>query len=163
MRNVNARQPGLVSFLDLFTDGRAPDILGQQIQAGIDITQFVNLAKREPVYTSEAGRIVLGGLFINQLVVPPNEAWLVLEWAIESSLAVNLIAVAPSIYRGAPFPGHRTCGSMSTNNGSGYATCFMDRVQLLRPGDQLSGHFSSNPLGSVVDFFGFGEIVRIRL
>lgn len=165
MRNVNARQPGLNSFLDLFTDGKVPDVLSGQIQAGIDLEEFLWLAKREAIYTTEGARSGLGGLFIatGPIVVPPTEAWIVYSWCIETATAASLIAIQTTVYRGAPFPGGRASGAPVTNNSSGYCVARQDGVLFLRPGDQLAGHFLSNPGGASIAFFGFGEIVRIRL
>lgn len=166
MRNVNARQPGLVSFLDLFTDGRAPDLLGQQIQASIDITPFVQLGKREPLFAQETTTL-LGGVLIGipaPLRVPANEAWIVEQWSVQTGVVLgNTVALYASVFRNAPFPGHRQLGETSTNNGSGLASSYSSAPFLARPGDILAAVFSSNPGGGLVDFFGFAEIVRIRL
>lgn len=92
MRNINARVPGLVSFLELITDGRAPDVLSGQVQGAVDLERYIAYAKAErwrfdfdaPAgigdYRADLGP--LGGL----TTVPATEAWVVTAYSLRVTL-----------------------------------------------------------------------------
>lgn len=169
MRNVNARQPGLNSLLELITDGRVPDVLPATIQMTLDVLPFLGLARREPIYAA-AEVINRGGIFTGiapTLVVPAKEAWLVLEWSVElgSPATPQQRIHVCSVYRGAPFPGHRYSGTPYSTGTLGVieiGCARQDSPQWLRPGDALDGVLLATS-GSTVSAFGFGEIIRVKL
>jgi len=173
VRNLNARQPGLNSLLELITDGKVPEQLPGTIQATLDILPFLGLAKREPIYGA-AEVINRGGIFTGitpDLVVPAQEAWLVLEWSIElgsPSVAQQRTHVT-SVYRGAPFPGHRYSGLPYTSGNTNLASPIIEVAaarqnapQWLRPGDALDGVILATT-GGTISAFGFAEIIRVKL
>lgn len=92
-RNLNARQPGLPSWLELFTDGRTPDSLSGQIAATFNIEDFVNLGKRERINgTSSAVSASNGAVGIPGLVVPAGEAWFLEGFSAQASVAATFFA-----------------------------------------------------------------------
>ena len=87
MGNLNARQRGLPSFLELITDGRSPDTLSGTIQGTIEITEFVNLGKRERVQQTGVAASTNGAVAFSPPVVPANEAWFLHGFAVTTSTA----------------------------------------------------------------------------
>lgn len=92
--SIQARQPGLVSFLDLNTEGRGIQDIAAQLVSTVDLGEFVKLAKRVRVAQSgvAAGGAVGSFAFATSMTVPSAEAWWVHAYTITAVIPVGLTA-----------------------------------------------------------------------
>lgn len=164
MRNVNARVPGLVGFLDLITDGRAPDTLSGIIQAQVDLSPYIRLGKRERLANVSPTVGASGGLTrltFDNFQPAPNEFWIVDHFTIQTDLVNAQIAAYPSMF---PIVGANpldiAVGPVVDNNGAGVVVS-SGRDFILPAGFVLRGATVENSTGAV--FSGAGTILFTRV
>jgi len=128
MGNLNARMPGLVNYLDLITEGRAPGDISGQVQGQVDLSDFVLLGKRVRRISAAvaAGGAVGSFAFAADFTVPANEAWMLVAYAVTFQVPAGIGAViAPAVQMqcgaglqsfplGAPFRSFQTVNTTSS-------------------------------------------------
>jgi len=145
MGNLQARMPGLVSYLDLATEGRAPGDLAGIVQGYVDLERHLDLQKRERAIVSgvAAGGVVGAYAF---LTVPPAEAWKIIAYTIQTSvLPIGLnVQIAPVLQL--PMGGGNQnflIGDPQTNRGLGFATeiaaCWGENLPFIAPPGTILG------------------------
>lgn len=149
MRNVNARVPGLVSFLELFTDGRAPDTLAGIITPTVDIERYIRIGKRQrltniaPVVANPTGE---ARLTFENLAPGPNEFWIVDHFTADwDSVASRVAGYASMFPTQGVNPLDIMLGPIGDNGGSGTCSAFASQPFILPPGYVLRGRTTQNP------------------
>lgn len=167
MRNINARVPGLVNFLDLFTDGRAPDTLSGVVQPVIDLERYYRIGKRErlvdiaPVVGIPAG---LARLNFNTFQPGPNELWLVDHFSVEwGSVATRVAGYASVFPLSGPNPIDIALGQVGDNGGNGVAMAVASAPFIMPPGFVLRGLTTQNPAGATLTGSASILFTRVRL
>lgn len=183
MRNINARVPGLVSFLELITDGRAPDVLSGQVQAQIDLSRYVALGKTErwrfdfdvPTGVGDYRADLAPSGFTT--AVPNAEAWVVTQYSVRIvAPAGRLLTFVPTIWKPAigsttgvqPWVVGAPVSSLQINvggSGTNQLTSFARELPIICPPRTEFGY-------SILDWAGSGtgtlvvanlEFFRLRL
>lgn len=170
MPNVNALPRGLVSYLDLVTQGSSPDTLVREIQGIVDLGPLFNLGKRQRS-SSQAPAGTVGDWGIPTLTVPPNEAWLLLAYTVGGNVPIGInAAIAPCVqmpFSAGPGTGRYQVGTPYRNTSSvsiSPISAHMDVPPfLLPPGTVLGGATLELSGATAFDCYGNADFVRIRL
>jgi len=168
----NARLPGLVDFLSLASEGRAPAELSDLIAPVLDQFEFIGLGKKERILSSLiAGGGALGEFaFAASLTVPAREAWFITKYCIGSNNNVSgdQFTVQPTIQM--PIQGGLTAfvlGAPSPRlpGGDQYLIrAYMDVQPFIAPPTSILGGVTlsaQNPAGAF-SVFGACEFIRLR-
>lgn len=164
--NLNARATGLVSFLELITDGRAPDNLAGVVQGTVELGSFYRIAKRErladisPNVSAPTGQAVMT---FNALQPPNNEYWIVdhfdVTWFTQTTRVAGYCAMFPTVGTN---PTALAVGQASNNGGNGTTVSLADRQFFLLPGWVLQGRTTENPGAATINGSASILVTRVR-
>ena len=154
---------GLVSLLGLRDMGGVPRNLLGDLQAGVDVTQFL-LLDREVlgVNPSPTVNAVGGGI---AFTVPPGELWYVHEYGLRSSALaagerISITTLTQAVGGGLAVP-NGTIGN-ATNTGE-VAVCHFRSSMWLNPGGTLSYYVSDIATAGSITLLVTAVITRLRI
>jgi len=176
--NITAPVRGLVSLLELTTEGRVPDSIAGTVQGVINVEPFVQLGKRERLQFAATAAGTTNGPWafsagVVNGTVPQNEAWLLLAYTVQALHGVGeRYAFQPAVQmfvsggggtsRQVFTLGQKQSVDNATLAGQLYAPA--SQVPLLLPPSSILGGVTSDLSAAfVINANGWADIVRIRV